>query len=425
MLNRVKGDDGIKMRLKLDLKSKIIMISVVPMLVLSFILSTYMAYAGYKNACDNVYHELHTTCVSVYEFVLSESAENASILLGEDDYQRYSGIFDGVKKNTEVDITVFNGDTRSITTVTNENGEKIVGTKASDDVIAEVIEGGKEYFSDDVEVDGVRFFGYYMPVYSLHGEVLGMTFAGRSRAEVQKSIFASIRNAVFISLVSTLLIFMIALYLSGSMVKALESAVDFMNRIADGDTSCAADKKLTDRYDEIGDMGRSAVKLQRSIRTLISTDPLTGLMNRRSCNIKLNDMYSHDERYVAVMSDIDHFKAFNDLYGHFCGDDVLKFVSGIFLGNIEGKGCAARWGGEEFLMILSCTEYEALEIVRKIQAELEESGVPHGDQKLKVTMTFGVQASERSMLPEEVIRLADEKLYYGKNHGRNCIVTKC
>ncbi|MGN0608070.1 MAG: diguanylate cyclase [Oscillospiraceae bacterium] len=408
---------------KLNLKTKIMSVSVVPLLILSIILSSYSAYSTYKSAYDEIYHELHSMCVSIYEFTITENEDKSFTPSNLYNSGKTGEVFNGIKNSTGIDITVFDGDTRSITTISGENGENAVGTRAAPEVVEAVINSGSEYFSDNVEVNGTRYFGYYMPIYGSEDSVSGMTFAGKSRANVEKSIAASIRNTVIISLIPTLLVIAISLAVSGGMVRTLGHAVKFMNRIADGDTSCAPESELIERSDEIGEMGRSAVKLQQSLKHLISSDPLTGLLNRRSCNIMLHEMYENGESYTAVMCDIDHFKIFNDKYGHACGDDVLKAVSDILIQNTENCGFTARWGGEEFLIILKGSDGEDhMDKVRRIRSEIKNTYVVHGEQKLSVIMTFGVQASEKEMTPEEVINLADRKLYYGKNHGRDCII---
>lgn len=405
---------------KLNLKTKIMSVSVFPLLILSIILSSYSAYSSYKSAYEEIYHELHSMCVSIYEFTISENEEKNFSPSNLSDSGKTGEVFNGIKNSTGIDISVFDGDTRAITTV---SGGNAVGTKAAPEVVDAVINSGNEYFSDSVEVNGTRYFGYYMPVYSSDGNVSGMTFAGKSRSNVEKSIAASVRNTVIISLVSTILVIAISLGVSGGMVRTLGYAVKFMNKIADGDTGCAPESELIERSDEIGDMGRSAVKLQQSLKHLISNDPLTDLLNRRSCNIRLQEMYKNGESYTVVMGDIDHFKLFNDRYGHACGDEVLKAVSEILIKNTENCGFASRWGGEEFLIILKHSQCkDPMDTVRKICSELQNSGVNQNGQTLSVTMTFGVQSSENGMTPEEIINLADKKLYYGKNHGRNCII---
>ncbi len=406
-----------------SLKTKIMQLSVLPTFILGLILSLYCTYSTYRNVYDEIYNELHSMCISMYEFVLTEDIIHSAAGINYGDYNDISNFFSGVKKGTGIDVSYFHGDTRYITTITDMSGNVINGTKAAPEVVSAVLDSGMDFYSDDVEVNGARYFGYYIPVSGDDGVILGMTFAGKSRENTEKVIMKATLSSLLISVVSTFIALGISLLVSAKMVKALDMAVVFMNSVSTGDTECEPDKRLIERSDEIGAMGRSAVKLQQSLKFLISCDSLTGLLNRRACNLKLNEIYKNSGEFTAMIGDIDFFKMFNDKYGHFCGDEVLKTISSVFKSCIGDNGFAARWGGEEFLIIIHSGGYEkAMEILKEIRKRIKERGVDNNGEKLEVTMTFGVQKFEPGLTAEEVINLADEKLYYGKNHGRNCVI---
>ncbi len=409
-------------KLTFSLKTKIMLLSALPTFILGLILSAYCTYSTYRNVYNEIYNELHSMCISMYEFVLSDDMI-LSAASDPGDHRVINSFFKGIKKGTGIDISYFQNDTRYITTITDTSGNVIIGTKAAPEVVSAVLDSGMDFYSDDVNVNGSRYFGYYMPVSKDNGVIVGMTFAGKSREETERTIIKATLNSLFISLISTFAALGISLLVSAKMVKALDMAVVFMNNVSTGDTECVPDKRLIERSDEIGVMGRSAVKLQQSLKFLISSDPLTGLLNRRACNIKLNEIYKNSGEFTAIIGDIDFFKTFNDKYGHFCGDEVLKTISYIFKSCIGNNGFAARWGGEEFLIIINSCEYEkVMEILNNIRTVIKEKGIDYNGEKLNVTMTFGVQKYEPGLTAEKVIDLADEKMYYGKNHGRNCVI---
>lgn len=409
-------------KLTFSLKTKIMLLSALPTFILGLILSAYCTYSTYRNVYNEIYNELHSMCISMYEFVLSDDMI-LSAASDPGDHRVINSFFKGIKKGTGIDISYFQNDTRYITTITDTSGNVIIGTKAAPEVVSAVLDSGMDFYSDDVNVNGSRYFGYYMPVSKDNGIIVGMTFAGKSREETERTIIKATLNSLFISLISTFAALGISLLVSAKMVKALDMAVVFMNNVSTGDTECVPDKRLIERSDEIGVMGRSAVKLQQSLKFLISSDPLTGLLNRRACNIKLNEIYKNSGEFTAIIGDIDFFKTFNDKYGHFCGDEVLKTISYIFKSCIGNNGFAARWGGEEFLIIINSCEYEkVMEILNNIRTVIKEKGIDYNGEKLNVTMTFGVQKYEPGLTAEKVIDLADEKMYYGKNHGRNCVI---
>jgi diguanylate cyclase (GGDEF)-like protein len=164
------------------------------------------------------------------------------------------------------------------------------------------------------------------------------------------------------------------------------------------------------------------------LRHVASTDPLTQVWNRfrmleyvdkclRKCSRGEMDFIS-----VAI-GDIDFFKHVNDTYGHECGDEVLKSLAGLFKKEMEGHGAVARWGGEEFLFLFkNMNGDEAMAELSTIQSKLTRMKIPYEDQVLQVTMTFGLTEYDMHLSLDENIKAADDKLYQGKEGGRNRIV---
>lgn len=409
-----------KGRIKHSITGKIIGLTVIPLLVLSIILSTFAAVSSYNSAYSEIYHELESLCQCIYEFV---SMGN------EDIYSSGEGIFDEISAHTGIDITVFENDTRLITTVKNEQGERIIGTKAANDVISEVIEGGNYYFSDNVEVNGMRYFGYYMPISDGSGDVTGMTFAGKSRANVDSKIGGVISRAMCISWIATTAVAVLCILVSNRMAKSLRSVTELIKRISGGNIEAVPDERVISRTDEIGEIARSAVTLRDELKKLIFTDPLTGLLNRRACNKKLSEFKENadtkGDEFVVSIGDIDLFKNFNDNYGHACGDEVLKDISRIMQGVVGNKGAVSRWGGEEFLLVFGGIPYEeAVKTVERLMSEVHDYRCKFGGMEIPVTMTFGIERYRRGGTVDSVISRADDKLYFGKNNGRNRIVAE-
>ncbi len=395
-------------------------LTVVPLLVLSVILSTFAAVSSYNSAYSEIYHELESLCHCIYEFVS----------MGNDDiYSSGEGIFDEISAHTGIDITVFESDTRLITTVKDEQGARIVGTKAANDVINEVIEGGRNYFSDNVEVNGMRYFGYYMPISDDSGDVTGMTFAGKSHANVDNKIGGVIIRALCISWIATTVVAALCIFVSNRIAKALRSVTEFIKKISGGNIEAVPDKHVISRTDEIGEIARSAVTLRDELKKLIFTDPLTGLLNRRACNKKLSEFKQKadflGDEFVVSIGDIDFFKNFNDNYGHACGDEVLKDISGIMQGVVGSKGAVSRWGGEEFLLVFGGISYdEAVKTVEQLMNEIHAYRCRFDGMEIPVTMTFGIERYRRTGSIDSVISRADDKLYFGKNNGRDRIITE-
>ena len=181
-----------------------------------------------------------------------------------------------------------------------------------------------------------------------------------------------------------------------------------------------ANRQLEDRNDQLN----QAIE-QLNIAAM--TDPLTGLHNRRYMTQAIEQeklRFKRTERpFALIIADIDHFKVVNDTYGHECGDEVLKQVSRTILGLLREQDHVARWGGEEFLVMLPETGLKGAESVAdKLRMAVAETVAKGPDGGVKVTMTFGVAEFSNRVSVDEIIKNADNALYQGKETGRNKVV---
>ena len=166
----------------------------------------------------------------------------------------------------------------------------------------------------------------------------------------------------------------------------------------------------------------------RELELASRTDPLTGLFNRRHLLEKIEEervRYQRNTRpFSVIICDIDHFKKVNDVYGHDCGDAVLKAIAGLLGRLIRKQDCLGRWGGEEFLLLLPETAAEgATVLAEKLRKRVEEHEFVYVGLKLPITMTFGVAQYNNDYGIDACIVGADSALYKGKSNGRNCVVT--
>jgi diguanylate cyclase (GGDEF)-like protein len=157
------------------------------------------------------------------------------------------------------------------------------------------------------------------------------------------------------------------------------------------------------------------------------TDPLTGLYNRRYMMQKISEEVARFTRYghsfVMIMADIDYFKLINDQYGHECGDDVLKAVTQTMAIGLRANDVLARWGGEEFLLLLPETTMDGGRLLaERIRQQVEELKVSYNQHTISVTLTLGLSHFSSGLTVDKVIFLADQGLYQGKKSGRNKVV---
>jgi diguanylate cyclase (GGDEF)-like protein len=160
------------------------------------------------------------------------------------------------------------------------------------------------------------------------------------------------------------------------------------------------------------------------------TDPLTGLLNRRYLQERLNEELSRSKRYGYPMSfimiDIDDFKHYNDRNGHQEGDHALQLTANCLKSSLRLADVASRYGGEEFCILLPQTALdEAAVIADRIRRMIQETPYPHGKaQPLgSVSVSIGLSSFSKYLdTPETIIRAADRALYHAKSHGKNRIV---
>ncbi|WP_077529775.1 GGDEF domain-containing protein [Vreelandella utahensis] len=168
----------------------------------------------------------------------------------------------------------------------------------------------------------------------------------------------------------------------------------------------------------------SIQRAEHHLQTLAETDNLTGLPNRRGL-LNLADRFHPETAQrltasAAILIDVDHFKRINDRYGHGYGDSVLKAVARSMQGQIRDRDALARWGGEEFLVLLHDADLElALSVAERIREAVAQLTFQAGDRTLSVTITTGIADWQQDEPLEACIERADDALYHGKTSGRN------
>lgn len=175
---------------------------------------------------------------------------------------------------------------------------------------------------------------------------------------------------------------------------------------------------------------KELVSKNRLLEQLSTTDPLTGLRNRRYLTEVLALEFLRAKRYrtalSVVMADLDHFKEVNDRYGHATGDSMLESVGGILKRSLRGSDHGGRYGGEEFLMVLANAEADgALTFAERLRQEVEETELcTESGLTLRVTLSLGIAwLGPRHETPGDLVSDADEALYRAKQAGRNRVAT--
>lgn len=189
------------------------------------------------------------------------------------------------------------------------------------------------------------------------------------------------------------------------------------------------DLRVLDLYALLANLAFENAALHAQVQELAIHDPLTGVFTRRIFDDKLNEECARASRYHLPLSlaltDIDHFKNFNDHYGHQVGDALLKWLTGIFKTMVREVDFVARYGGEEFVLVMPETPRErAAEIAEFIRQTVAGRDFAAAGQTLKVTISVGVASyPDETTSPAQLIRAADERLYLAKGSGRNRVIS--
>lgn len=346
---------------------------------------------------------------------------------GETDITRDYSLLDQFKEDTGLDITLFYQDTRILTTLYNAQGERIVGSGAPDIVIRDVLNTGENHFYTHTLINGKAYFSYYIPLRNQDGSVVGMLFVGRPSETVSLSIQNYVYPLTWLIIGFVTLVAVCIYFYTKRFAAVLLNIHSFLSEVASGNLNTTLDASVTKRSDELGDIGRCALAMQRSLRIMIEQDALTELYNRRSGDKKLRQIFeaslASGQSFAIAIGDIDFFKKVNDTYGHECGDAVLKNVSALLKQHMWRRGFAARWGGEEFLLVFEKADLaEARKQLELLMDKIHELDTLYEGQHVKVNMTFGLICDPDKDI-HALLKEADEKLYIGKTNGRNQVVS--
>ncbi|BAI75761.1 GGDEF domain-containing protein (plasmid) [Azospirillum sp. B510] len=176
--------------------------------------------------------------------------------------------------------------------------------------------------------------------------------------------------------------------------------------------------KISDR------MQTDTRQMARALHTASQTDPLTDLPNRRQMIERLEAELCRVGRsggsFALIMVDIDHFKEVNDAFGHAAGDHVLVETACLLRRNLRTHDLCARWGGEEFLILLpDAKQFQAEAVAEKLRELVANTAIEHQGHGIAITLSLGVAAYQPGGTADACIQAADDALYVAKRNGRN------
>lgn len=268
------GKGGHKQKLLIN----VIIIAIVTISVVAVLL-TIMASANIKKVYHNlILEELKATT----EHLASEASAlndngdwgliDGDLVKGGDSItEELGGILDEIHAETGVDYTIFFGDTRILTTILKKGtNDRLIGTKASEAVIQAVLNGKKEYSSDSLVIEGMPYYGYYVPLFNSDGSVAAMAFSGRETSDVMAHMNSILMSMIIITIVVILAVAVAGMMMALKVSSQMQGIARFIDEVANGTLNGEFDERIIDNKNEIGAIAESTSLLNRKLDEVIT-----------------------------------------------------------------------------------------------------------------------------------------------------------
>ncbi len=423
---------------KNSLKNQMLKMTLVPLLLMTIIIVTVSTFVIRHSTLSQVHKELKrdaAMAILIYDRVYSgelnlqtsEETGEKELFKGEEKLSGDGIMLDDLASILDINISFFLNDTRVITTLVDENGKRPIGVNASAKIRKEVLEAGEAKFYSRVDIYGQESYVYYQPLTLENGTVYGMVGVSRSAAGVMADTLSDVVPIALCCALIALLIGFIMVRYNSRLGERISKMDRFMNKMSGGDFDAEIPRDLTLADDEIKRLAQDGKKMARAIKQLVEYDALTDIYNRRYAERTMESMREDFKvtgaQLCVSIGDIDFFKKVNDTYGHEVGDIVLKEVAAVLKKRMATEGFAARWGGEEFLLVFKNKSLEdSAELLESIMEDIRLIKIPGTNKCL--AMSFGLTLMSMEEPVDESLKRADNNLYEAKESGRNRIVVK-
>lgn len=258
----------------MKMQSKMLTMSLFPLIILGLTTIIFGNARIKEVVTNNIENGLRGTAVAVRDAIdyADEGeyhVEDGTLYKGEFDVTNVTDMADHIQTSADTDITVFYGNTRYMTSILDAQGNRAIGTTASEEVARKVLDGQQEYFSSDANVNGAAYFGYYIPIIE-NGNSVGMVFAGMPQADAKAQI-----NKI-ISLIAGIMVLFVFLFSAStilvvkSMAKGLIRGASALEQVATGKLNVELNSKFAERKDEIGQISRAVQKLKQELTSVIT-----------------------------------------------------------------------------------------------------------------------------------------------------------
>ncbi len=419
-------------RHKTTVQLQINFLTLIPILLMGILFMLIGMSMFKKSAMEEMFKLLRGTAIVASEHFSSIDGylhlEGGELYFDDERISDEQSYLDRVKDAYGIEISVIYGNNRVLTTLTDTDGKTMNGTMLADSrIVMEVFKGNIVSTEKNV-IRKEQFLCVYVPLLG-RDNVCGMIETAISLKQFNHMNRQFYIYIVLLTLLTIGVTFLLISFFTRQLIKRLALIRDYLEELVTKQTAEQEMNPLVYRYnDEIATLAEHATTIATSLKTVMGTDPLTGLYNRRAGRQHLKELWETSHKnftvFTIVIGDLDFFKNVNDQYGHDVGDTVLVGVADILKKHAESEGFAVRWGGEEFLMGFTAARDETYEIVKNISKDIKRQTFYSADRKpFHMSMTFGIASFAGQENIDEVIRIADNNLYEGKHKGRDCIVS--
>lgn len=261
----------------MKLKGKILALSLIPVITLGIVMFLAAADRIANGIYDEAYIGMQATTLAVRDiFEVGNNGpyhmdENGLMWKGDTlNISHAENITDHIKENTGMEVTIFWGDTRILTSIVNERGERQINTKASAEVVSRVLKNGETYQDRDVEILGKKYIVCYTPIYQENSkEIVGMVFLGTPQETVSDIINKVRQQFFFIILCMVIFVAAVAYILVNRIITALKKNMDILDSISKGALQIEIEQGMLNRKDEIGDLAKNILHLKDSLRDIV------------------------------------------------------------------------------------------------------------------------------------------------------------
>ncbi len=257
----------------MNLKKKILAITIGPVLILGIITILFTVTMVKNSMMDETKDALKGTAaatLAAYDQNTGDYLEtsNGDIWKGSYNISKSENLVDRIKDNTGMDVTFFYGDKRIMTSAMDENGNRILKSKAGDVIVEKVLNGGEEYFSEAVSIEGTLNYGYFMPVYQNGSDtdIVGMVFVGTNKQDKDAVVMRLLGSIVAAVVAIMLVCLLVSTKLASTISRNIRTSIKTVEKIAAGDLNVQVNNKLLKSKDEIGDLSRVTITLRDAMQ---------------------------------------------------------------------------------------------------------------------------------------------------------------